>query len=276
LSATFLESRVARFKKQNQSLAALDEIRLIRSKFAEQIDADDIAAEEVLKEALLIMKERPPFRDKDFLEKVDWENCRQAIRDFIEVLRQAGLQDGSLAALSADLKDQDTAYRLCAEAFDWESPDFAVESARYGVEPDLVRLILMTPFLPVYKKLLGMVPRSDAVRQVRSCGICGSRFSLGVYQGGFRFLVCSLCGSRSAVDYFFCPNCANTDPQRLEFIRVHEEPALELDICARCGAYIKAVHEDLMGAIVEDPILLDLATMDLDALAKEKLEKAAG
>lgn len=272
MSAGFLDGRVTRFKKDNQILAALDEIRLIRSQFIAELDSKEIATDEVLRQGLLLMKECPPFREKEFLNKLDWHNCAEVLRAFIEFLMKAGLQDGALKALLSDLKDDGVAFRLCATGLDWRTQDFALEAGRYGIEPDLFRLILMTPLLPVYRKFVSMVPKSDEVRGVRECSVCGSPFSLGVYQGGFRFLMCATCASRSLVDFFFCSKCGNTDPQKLDFIRVQDEPALELDICKKCNSYIKAVHEELIGAIVEDPILLDLSTMDLDALAKQKIE----
>jgi len=273
LSTGFLDTRVARFRKDHQIFAALDEIRLIRSEFASQLDPMEIASDEMLREGLALMKERPPFADSEFMGKLNWKNYSEAVGAFIQVLMDTGLQDGTLKALLSDLKDEAVALRLCRVALDWRSQDFAVDAARYGIEPDLLRLILMTPLLPVYRKIASMIPESEEVRRVTVCRVCGSPFSVGVYQGGLRFVMCSVCASRSLVDPFFCPRCGNTDPQKLEFIRVQDEPALELDICWKCDSYTKAVHEELIGAIVEDPILLDLSTMDLDALAKEKIGK---
>lgn len=277
MSLDFLTARLNHLKKSSEQIAALDEIRIIRTQLLGSSVLSGIASEEALNlGAQLVRKGSPPFQDDGFLTRLNWEKCAELVLSFLDELAKAGLKNGSLASLRNDLaRDGDLTRALCQASFEKKPERLTQMSTKYGVEAELLRLIAITPLIPIFKGIISILPPQEVPVQVRGCTLCGSAYSLGVYQGGFRFMLCFNCGHKVRVDYFFCPRCGNTEPQSLGFVRLEQEPVLQVDYCRKCNGYFKMVYEDLLGVPLSDPVLLDLSTMDLDSVGKEKLKESA-
>lgn len=275
MSVDFLTTRLEKLKKGSEQIAALDAIRLVRLYLLERLDYREIVKDHVMQEGLeMFRRGHRPFQEPGYLEKFNWKKCSEVIRDLLKSLRKAGLQNGSLQALLDDLdRDKNLAHHLCRASLDNVREHIEILASKYRVEPELLRVISTTPLVPVFTVIRERLPAKNEPVNVRSCTLCGCPPSLGVYQGGFRQLVCNVCGNRIRVDFFFCSRCGSTEPHDFGFLKMDEEPALQVDYCLRCGNYYKMVNEDLMATTVEDPLLLDLSTMDLDGLYRSNVLK---
>lgn len=278
MSVDFLATRLERLKKTSEQIAALDAIRLVRLHVLDRLDRKDILKDQILAEVTeMFRRGLRPFQEPAFLEKLNWKKCSEVVKELLKSLRKAGLRNGSLEALLNDLdRDKNLGYHLCRASLDSVKEHLEMLASKYKVEPELLRMIVTTPLVPVFASIREKLPYQKDPVPARSCTLCGTPLSLGAYQGGFRQLICSVCGQRVRVDFFFCSRCSNTDPHEFGFLKMDEEPALQVDYCRRCGNYYKMVNEDLMANVVEDPVLLDLSTMDLDALYRSNVMKEQG
>jgi len=275
LSFDALSSRVELLKKENKVIAALDAIRLVRLQVLENINHRDIASDETIASAVSsIKKGGDPFHDAVFLADVNWRRCSEEIRRFLLELTEAGLRNGSLSALITDLRrEKDLSYHLFTASIDKNQGHLEFLASKYGVEPELLGLIAATPLLPVFSRVSRALLPADRPAPVTACVICGSSPKLGVYRGGFRYILCLTCGHRMRVDTLFCPSCGNTDPHSLGFTKPEEEPALQIDYCTKCKGYIRTVNEDIIPSETSDPLLIELATADLNSVARGVLEE---
>lgn len=68
-----------------------------------------------------------------------------------------------------------------------------------------------------------------------------------------------------------CPFCENENRKDLSYLKAENEDYLRVDLCGRCGQYIKTVDlRELSEAIILP--LDDVATWHLDLIAQENLE----
>ena len=105
------------------------------------------------------------------------------------------------------------------------------------------------------------------------CPVCGSAPGLADLsgEGGKRRLHCSLCEATWAYPRLRCPFCENDDSKDLSYLKAENEEGLRVDLCNRCGNYIKTI--DLRE--LDEPIILpldDIATWHLDMIAGENME----
>ncbi len=275
MQVDYLSSRLDRLKASSQQVAALAEIHAVRSSVLSQVQYRKVADDEFFDEALRLFKKREiPFQNLSLLEKVNWKKCAEIIRNLLRELVKAGLKDGSVQELVRGLEaNHGMAFELCKRALDGKQEAFFSLAAKYGVEPDLMRFIVITPLVPIFHRLRQLLPSQDNPIPITACPLCGAKYSTGTYQSGYRFVMCSVCNHRVCIDQFFCPRCANTKPDEMGFVKLKEEPILQIDYCLRCGSYFKMVREELMATSVSDAVLLDLSTMDLDSLGQEILKK---
>jgi formate dehydrogenase maturation protein FdhE len=268
LSLDFLTARLEKLKTGNEALRALDIIRQIRYEvLSEASDLELISDRGVELSLQLYERGIRPFENTDFQDEIYWDRVKEVLLRFLKALASAGLRDGGLHALIRDLEaDTGLARHVAIAALEPDLQHLSYLAAKYGIEAELFRYLVTTPLWPIFKAVRGRLPYHDNPVPARRCLLCGSSYTLGVYRASIRNMLCTVCGHRVHVDFFWCPNCGNEEPQSLGFLKVEEEPALQVEYCRRCRRYYKFVDEDAASIFVEDPVVLDLSTVDLDQL----------
>lgn len=206
-----------------------------------------------------------------FLERVNFEAYRAMLVDFAESLTTADV-GRDVKSLSESLgEDHILAPSLCRAAIRRKPEDMGFLeglSNRYGIDVELLVFLALTPLVPAFHAL-GRALLGEERYVAGRCPLCCSGYVLAVYRGLRRYLACWLCGTRVRTELLCCVLCECRDPAKLGFMRLEEEGQFQLDYCLNCNHFLKAVDEDVIGP-VEDFMLLDLATLDLDSLAREK------
>ena len=104
-----------------------------------------------------------------------------------------------------------------------------------------------------------------------NCPFCGSKPQLAVLRpegdGGKRFLLCSLCGTEWFFRRLLCPNCAETNKEKLPVFTAQEFDYVRVDACDTCHTYIKSIDLSKNGNAV--PVVDELATVSLNLWAEE-------
>lgn len=102
------------------------------------------------------------------------------------------------------------------------------------------------------------------------CPVCGNLPVISTFESdGERFLVCSFCCYKWAVTRIFCPFCENKESDTLHFFFSEDEKEYRVDVCDKCGKYIKNVDTRIIDRFVYPP-LEQIVTLHLDIMAKEK------
>jgi len=71
-----------------------------------------------------------------------------------------------------------------------------------------------------------------------------------------------------------CPFCENDNREDLSYLKAESEEGLRVDLCNRCGQYLKTIDlRELAGPVIVP--LDDVATWHLDIIAQENLEVKA-
>ncbi len=102
------------------------------------------------------------------------------------------------------------------------------------------------------------------------CPVCGSAPGLAELsgQGGQRTLHCSLCENAWAYPRLQCPFCEGQEPGIIGYLKAEEEQGLQVDVCSRCGQYLKTLDlRELAGPLILP--LDDAATWHLDLLVRQ-------
>jgi FdhE protein len=135
--------------------------------------------------------------------------------------------------------------------------------------PGLLRYVSWTArFLrPVVKGFDGWRNEERWLR--RNCPTCGSLPAMaqlvGADPGRKRLLSCGCCGTRWQFKRTGCPFC-ETDTQRLTSVTIDAEPALRIDHCESCSAYLKTYD----GEGEETLLLSDWSSLHLDLIAHDR------
>ena len=86
--------------------------------------------------------------------------------------------------------------------------------------------------------------------------------------GGKRWLQCSFCLTEWEFQRILCPNCGELDNAKLPRFTDKLNPAVRVEACDSCQAYLKSFDLTLDGMIV--PLVDDIETAPLDIWAVEK------
>lgn len=104
------------------------------------------------------------------------------------------------------------------------------------------------------------------------CPCCGGVPQLAVLRqegdGGKRWLLCSFCQREWDFHRVRCPNCGERDHEKLPRFTSEGHPAVRVEACDSCRAYLKSFDLTVDGTIV--PLVDDVATAPLDIWAEEK------
>ncbi len=126
---------------------------------------------------------------------------------------------------------------------------------------------------PVVQALVEQSGRTVDAWRRNTCPMCGRPPQVGAIHDepdakGRRMLVCSLCGTWWTFPRSTCPQCGETDPNKLIYHECEDAPHVRVDECAACKAYLKSVDLRKDGRAV--PLVDDLATVELDVWCGER------
>ena len=215
------------------------------------------------------------FLDPEGLS-LDWEQAGALYKHLVDLLtkRENGLKqaEGLLQALA---KDQNGIPKLMKAVL---ASDFeAIETAarEFKIDPPVLTLILRLSLRPALLNVAQAVFERLDLNQwsYGHCPVCGSAPKLADFsgEGGMRTLHCSLCETAWPYTRLRCPFCENDNREDLSYLRAESEEGLRVDLCNRCGHYIKTIDlRELEGPIIVP--LDDVATWHLDIIAQENLE----
>jgi FdhE protein len=144
-----------------------------------------------------------------------------------------------------------------------------------GLTGTLFRLLLIPVLSPVNASWEGL--RQEMGWKSGSCPTCGSWPLLGEYHSPTqpRVFRCGLCTAAWPFPANVCPFCATDEAGFLDSFAVEgEDPRYRAATCQACRCYVKIVStpRPLTGPQL---LVMDLATMHLDAAAPEKGYSAA-
>ena len=140
-------------------------------------------------------------------------------------------------------------------------------------DPPLLEFFARAFLEPIVQALVEQSgPTVDTWRR-NMCPMCGRPPQVGaIYDEpdakGRRMLVCSLCGTWWTFPRSTCPQCGETDPNKLIYHEREDAPHVRVEECAACKAYLKSVDLRKDGRAV--PLVDDLATVELDVWCGER------
>ncbi len=268
---SFLRARFEELKTEHPKLDILDFLRRCRVEYLLNTDllklVDEIALYRIKKQIRDKIPETPlgPELENNF----DQSEYIKQIEKFGNAILSR-LEDPGLKNLIELFRKDDNIVREIGNCVLKTEYQYFVNLAKtIGIDVDLLTFIVDTPFIPAYRELSILDPEELYNVRNRRCLVCGRLINLGVYKRRKLFLFCKLCRTRIHVDQFRCHNCGNPDSYQLCFYMLEGQPELKLEYCKVCKTYFKTADEDKIGN-VDDPLLLDIATLDYDSLAQEK------
>lgn len=109
--------------------------------------------------------------------------------------------------------------------------------------------------------VISMLQKPSPLPQLESEG--------GKHGEGERFLFCSFCWHPWRVRRIGCPFCDNRDTKTLQYFYSDAEPEYRVDVCDKCGRYLKTVDTRKMERLFYPP-LEQVVTLHLDMKAGER------
>lgn len=208
-------------------------------------------------------------------------DAESALAARIDTRTVAALVPGVLDWLA---REAPPAFRDTARLLRADGPDEwrARLDARLGTETEseaaapsaFVCDAVLQPFAEAAARAL--MPAPSAVTPVpgqpATCPCCGGLPVVGVLRerghGAGRALVCGRCLSEWAAPRMMCPACGGLEVEALPVFRAGEWPAVRLDACETCRAYLKSVDLTVDGRAIS--VVDDLASVPLDLWAAEQ------
>jgi FdhE protein len=126
------------------------------------------------------------------------------------------------------------------------------------------------PSVSLYAQSVSKYFNKDNPWEKGYCPVCGNLPVISMFGSeGERFLVCGFCWHEWTVTRLFCPFCENKKSDTLHYFFTEEEKEYRVDVCDKCGKYIKNVDTRITDRFVYPP-LEQIATLHLDIMAKDK------
>lgn len=146
---------------------------------------------------------------------------------------------------------------------------------RLPLAPALPRFLAraaLTPSLAAASTFLAPRHATDDVWEHGHCPHCGHPPFIGQLRGkeGARRHTCSFCGTTWRAARLQCPFCLEKDTDKLRFFSADNAPGYQVHVCEQCKSYIKLADMREKGDTPSVPELDDLASLDLDILARRQ------
>jgi FdhE protein len=153
-----------------------------------------------------------------------------------------------------------------------EDAFFAETARRYGVDAGMLGFVVYHSVLPSLNRSaeqLAVYLDSAKPWEHGFCPICGSLPGLAAFENeGMRVFFCTFCVHKWPTQRLFCPYCGNRDSGRLQYFYSDAEPGYRVDVCDRCGKYLKSVDLRHISHPLYPPLEC-LTTLHLDIKARE-------
>ena len=207
---------------------------------------------------------------------LNWDQAKDLYHQLVDQLkaRPEGLRqiEGLEQALA---EDQDGIPSLMKALLASDFNSIETTAKKFGIDPPVLGLFLHLSMRPaLLAAAQAAVSRLDLNKwHYGHCPVCGSAPRLADLsgEGGKRTLHCSLCETAWPYVRLRCPFCENENRKDLSYLKAENEDYLRVDLCGRCGQYIKTIDlRELPESIILP--LDDVATWHLDLIAQENLE----
>jgi len=223
------------------------------------------------------------YQGKSFLNPeelpLDWEQTKDLYKQLVDQVktRDEGRKqaEGLLKALDEDLDGTPTLMKSVL-ASNFKTIETTAQEQK--VDPAVLTLLLRLALRPALVAVAqAVVDHLELSRwDYGHCPVCGSAPKLADLsgEGGKRTLHCSLCETAWPYPRLRCPFCENDNREDLSYLKAESEEGLRVDLCNRCGQYLKTIDlRELAGPVIVP--LDDVATWHLDIIAQENLEDKA-
>lgn len=208
--------------------------------------------------------------------EMDWKRAHrllQRLAGLIQGQDERGAQGQDLERLLT-LTENDPALFKKVLASDYQALAQAAEDL--DIEAGLLNLMLRLALRPTLLALARSAAKGVELEAwpYGHCPVCGSAPGLAHLsgEGGWRTLHCSLCETAWPYPRLQCPFCENRDPQELTILRAKGEEGLGVELCDRCGHYLKTIDlREMTGPIIVP--LDDVGTWHLDLIAQRHISR---
>jgi FdhE protein len=216
---------------------------------------------------------------KSFLDpgelSLDWKQARALYKQLVELVKESKDGPRQVEGLMQVLpEDEDSTPKLMQAALTSDIEAIETAARELAVDPPVLTLLLRLSMRPALLEVARAAQNLLDLSQWNHghCPVCGSAPKLADLsgEGGQRTLHCSLCETAWPYVRLQCPFCENDNSDDLSYLRAESEEGLRVDLCSRCGQYLKTIDlRELSGPIIVP--LDDMATYHLDLIAQEKL-----
>ncbi len=199
-------------------------------------------------------------------ERLPLDELAPPFRHFLSELAELGtetIKEGARALVSSDDQRRQEALQAAVDA--WRKPDDAGENrddfyARAFLEPVITSIALADASQP-----------TELTQTL--CFACGRPPQVAVFRDlpdalGHRSLTCSMCATEWRFQRLTCPNCGETQADKLPVHTAESIAHVRVDACTTCSRYIKTV--DLRKDGTAEPLVDELAAVELDIWAQEQ------
>ena len=209
---------------------------------------------------------------------LDWEQIKDLYKQLVDQVktRDEGRKqaEGLLKVLDEDHLGGIPTLMKSVLNSDFKAIETAAQELK--VDPAVLTLLLRLALRPALAEAAqAVVDRLDLSQwNYGHCPVCGSAPKLADLsgEGGKRTLHCSLCETAWPYPRLRCPFCENDNREDLSYLKAESEEGLRVDLCNRCGQYLKTIDlRELAGPVIVP--LDDVATWHLDIIAQENLGK---
>ncbi len=219
-------------------------------------------------------------RGKSFLDpgelSLDWQQAGVLYKQLVEIVKAGKDGPRQIEGLLQTLdEEEDGTPKLMKAVLASDLEVIATAARKLKVDPPVLTLLLRLSLRPAILEVARAVQDLLDFSQWHygHCPVCGSAPKLADLsgEGGKRTLHCTLCETAWPYIRLQCAFCENDNREELSYLRAESEEGLRVDLCSRCGHYLKTIDlRELSGPIIVP--LDDMATYHLDLIAQENLE----
>lgn len=207
---------------------------------------------------------------------LNWEQAKDLYKQLVNQIKMTADGQKQVANLIQALdKNSDGTPVLMTSVLASDVDTIQAIASELKVDPPVLTLLLRLSLRPALLEVARAVQdRLDLDRWLHGhCPVCGSAPILADLsgEGGKRTLHCSMCETAWPYTRLRCPFCENDNRDDLSYLKAENEEGLRVDLCSRCGNYLKTIDlRELPGPIIVP--LDDAATWHLDLIAQENLK----